>query len=374
MAYDRYDTRRDRPGYGNDYDRARDDHDRGFFERAGDEIASWFGDDDADRRRREDERMNRDYDRDRYWSRDRNYDRGYGRDYDRDRYAYRSNNRDYRRENDRDRDRSYRPMNWTSSDSDYRSSRPSSRRDYERAGYSGYDRDYSSRGGFGGANRDDYMSPTGPSFGYGGHFGDGSSSGYGSGGYASSYRSDRDRSDYDRSDYDHSQTAWGRDDYRNTSYAGSTRDNDRHYHAWKQRQLDDLDRDYDQYCRDRQDRFESDFGAWRENRMNKRQQLGGIREHMDVVGNDGETIGKVDKVRGDHVVLTKSDSEDNRHHAIDCSMIETIEGNQVRLDVSADEAKNRWEDAENTGAFFGRDRDRDEDTNLNRSFSGTYES
>ncbi len=23
MAYDRYDTRRDRPGYGNDYDRAR---------------------------------------------------------------------------------------------------------------------------------------------------------------------------------------------------------------------------------------------------------------------------------------------------------------------------------------------------------------
>ncbi len=107
------------------------------------------------------------------------------------------------------------------------------------------------------------------------------------------------------------------------------------------------------YCRDRQDRFESDFGDWRENRMNKRQQLGGIREHMDVVGNDGETIGKVDKVRGDHVVLTKSDSEDNRHHAIDCSMIETIEGNQVRLDVSADEAKSRWEDAENTGAFFG---------------------
>ncbi|GGD62547.1 SWFGD domain-containing protein [Erythrobacter arachoides] len=32
----------------------RSDHDRGFFERAGDEIASWFGDDEAERRRRED--------------------------------------------------------------------------------------------------------------------------------------------------------------------------------------------------------------------------------------------------------------------------------------------------------------------------------
>ena len=28
---------------------------RGFFERAGDEVASWFGDDEAERRRREDQ-------------------------------------------------------------------------------------------------------------------------------------------------------------------------------------------------------------------------------------------------------------------------------------------------------------------------------
>lgn len=41
----------------NRYDRdRRSDHDRGFFERAGDEIASWFGDDDAARRREQDHR------------------------------------------------------------------------------------------------------------------------------------------------------------------------------------------------------------------------------------------------------------------------------------------------------------------------------
>jgi hypothetical protein len=69
MAYDRYETRRgwreprsrfagefneDR-SYGRAFDRDERE-DRGFFERAGDEVASWFGDDEAERRRREDAR------------------------------------------------------------------------------------------------------------------------------------------------------------------------------------------------------------------------------------------------------------------------------------------------------------------------------
>ena len=67
MAYDRYEGRRGwrepRGRFSDDGDRFeersfgrgldRDDRDeRGFFERAGDEVASWFGDDDAERRRR----------------------------------------------------------------------------------------------------------------------------------------------------------------------------------------------------------------------------------------------------------------------------------------------------------------------------------
>jgi len=356
MAYDRYENRRDRDWRGSsDYDRGRRDE-RGFFERAGDEIASWFGDDDAERRRREDERMNRGSG----WNRDRGYERGYGRDFDRDRSGA-------------------RPMNWTSSDRDHRSG---------RSGYAGYDRDMSARGGFAGSSNPDYMSPTGPSFGYGGTYGAGTSSGYGSGGFGREYEgSDRDSDrryrpmagDYGRSD-SRSDSPWARDDYRRTSFAGSDRDNDRHYHSWRQRQLDDLDRDYDQYCRERQNRFESDFGTWREGRMSKRQQLGSIREHMDVVGSDGETVGKVDCVKGDHIVLTKSDSEDNRHHWIDCSMIQSIEGDQVRLEVPAEEAKSRFESSDERG-FFGRDRDRererdrgpDHEANLERSFSGTYD-
>jgi hypothetical protein len=267
-----------------------------------------------------------------------NRDRGYGRDFGRDRSASPGSGRD--RDFERDRSSS-RPMNWTSSDRDYRS------------GYAGYDRDLTARGGVGGSSSPDYMSPTGPRFGYGGTYGAGSSSGYGSGGFGREYEgSER-----------------------------SNRDNDRHYHAWRQRQLDDLDRDYDQYCRERQDRFESDFGTWREGRMSKRQHLSSIREHMDVVGSDGETVGKVDCVKGDHIVLTKSDSDDNRHHRIDCSMIQTVEGDQVRLDMPAEEAKSRFESSDDRG-FFGRDNDRererergpDHEANLERSFSGTYES
>ncbi|HET9811418.1 MAG TPA: DUF2171 domain-containing protein [Sphingomicrobium sp.] len=356
MAYDRYDTRRGRSDYDRDRERGdwRGDYDsrgrrddRGFFERAGDEIASWFGDEDAERRRRHDERMERGPGRD--------------RDYDRDRQPYGRSRGDHDRGRFEQEDRKARPMNWTSSDRDYRS------------GYAGYDRDYTARGGLSGTSRD-YMSPTGPSFGYGGSFGAGTDRGYGSGGWGSEYGgNDRDRDRGYRpmtGDYGRSESPYGRDEYRRTSHAGSGRDNDRHYDAWRQRQMDELDRDYDDYHRERQQKFEQDFGSWRETRQQKRGLLGNIREHMDVVGSDGESVGKVDCVKGDRVVLTKGDSDDNRHHSIKCSMIDGIEDDQVKLDIPAEEAKSRLRD-EDRGLFGGRDEEV-EGVSLERSFSGTY--
>ena len=43
-----------RSDYRNDSRRGYGDRDRGFFDKAGDEVASWFGDEDAERRRRQD--------------------------------------------------------------------------------------------------------------------------------------------------------------------------------------------------------------------------------------------------------------------------------------------------------------------------------
>ncbi|NIJ08694.1 hypothetical protein FHS31_002315 [Sphingomonas vulcanisoli] len=56
---DRFDDRPDDNRYGRDYGqdpRGYEYQDRGFFDRAGDEVRSWFGDEDAERRRRADER------------------------------------------------------------------------------------------------------------------------------------------------------------------------------------------------------------------------------------------------------------------------------------------------------------------------------
>lgn len=294
MAYDRYDTRGERDWRGSDNrdSRGRPDHassdDRGFFERAGDEIASWFGDEDGQRRHPNGGRPRGGQS----WSGE---EQGRG---------------------------SRRPMNWTSSERDHRS------------GSSGYDR---------GSGEDRGYRPMAGNYG------------------ASSGGDDR------------SSSTWGRDDHRTGSPAGTNRDSDRHYQEWRQRQLDDLDRDYDHYCRERQNRFENDFGTWRQGRQQKRQQLGSIREHMDVVGSDGQPVGQVDKVRGDRIILTKADADDHRHHWLDCSMVESIDGEQVRLNMPAEEAKSRFRDAEGGRAMFGREDGQDEgEVNLERSFSGTY--
>ena len=236
MTYDRYDTRRGREyPRGSDFERGRRDE-RGFFERAGDEIASWFGDDDDRERNRP---------RDERW--------------------------------ERDRERGFRPERSLGTDRD---------RDGER-----------------------YRPLTG----------------------------DYGRFEKARRGMDRSQRAWGRDEQRRTGSTG--REHDRHYHELRQRQLDELDRDYDEYHRERQQHFENDFGSWRQTRQQKRQMLGQVREHMDVVGSDGEPIGKVDRVAGDRIILAKSDAPDGRHHSIPCTMIERVEGDRVMLGCTAEKAQ-----------------------------------
>ena len=219
--YDRgYDYDRERMGRersGRDY-RDHDPDDRGFFERAGDEVRSWFGDEEAERRRRQD---------------DLYYEQQYGRDRD-----------DYR-------DSGYRPG----------VSRAA------RYGYSGGD--------------------------YG--------AGYGAGATSS----------------------WG-------------------------------------------------LGAGRD--QTQRQSLRRVTEHQEVVGSDGQHIGTVDHVRGDRILLTKSDKDSGgHHHSIPCSWITQV-SDKVEISKTADEARRVWRDEENRSAFLGEEgRERDEGPHiLNRSFSGTY--
>ena len=327
MAYDRYDTRdapRDeRSRWPDDRysDRNRDwrgEHryhspdDRGFFERAGDEVASWFGDEDAERRRRED-RMR--MEREGGWGggpRERS-----DRDWNDNRGAFASGG-----SSEGDYNRGWRREIWGSSDRD-------------EGRFRNRGRDYRPMAG-----------------------------------------------DYGRAgqDFDRSQAPWGSDEYRRTSLAGTSdrsdrsRHDDPHYRSWRDRQMSELDRDYDEYRRENQSRFESDFGNWRERRQQKRGILGQIREHMDVVGNDEEHVGTVDKVAGDRVILTKSDPESGgAHHSLSCSDIDRVEGDRVILDCSGSDARHRWRDESRGRALFERD-DQGEmgPRMLDRSFEGTY--
>jgi hypothetical protein len=93
-----------------------------------------------------------------------------------------------------------------------------------------------------------------------------------------------------------------------------------------------------------------------------------------VLGSDGTHVGKVDHVRGDRILLTKTDRDaGGHHHSIPSSWIQSVD-DKVHLGKTAAEAQQAWRDEDSNRGLFGRDRD-DEDrgaTNLNRSFSGTY--
>jgi hypothetical protein len=365
MAYDRYDTRdapRDERSRWSedrysDRERGRDRRgpdDRGFFDRAGDEVASWFGDEEAERRRRED-RL-RDEREGGYGSRRSSYnpDRSPSGNWDRDR----------ERSRDRDRDRDWNDNRGAfaaggSSESDYN-------RGWRRELWGSGEREpnrvrdtsrFEDRDRFRERGRD-YRPMTGD-------YGRGtreSEQFFGTGGF------------------DRGNSEWDRDPYRSTSRAGTSdwsdrsRHEDPHYDSWRQRHLNDLDRDYDDYRREHQAKFESDFGSWREKRQQKRGLLGMIREHMEVVGNDDEHVGTVDKVISDRIILTKSDPESGgAHHSLSCSDIDRVEGSKVILDCSADQARNRWRDESRGRALFERE-DQGEmgPRALDRSFEGTY--
>jgi hypothetical protein len=151
---------------------------------------------------------------------------------------------------------------------------------------------------------------------------------------------------------------------------------DDHYTAWRRNRIAELDRDYDEYRRENAQRFENEFNSWRTDRTSQRDSLNRVREHMEVLGSDGEHVGTVDKVRGDRILLTKSDSDaGGHHHSIPSRWIASVD-DKVKLRKTADEAQAHWKDEERSGALFGSDRDDQSswrtDHNLNRSFSGTY--
>jgi hypothetical protein len=328
MAYDRYETRdapRDERSRwrGERFEgRERGGHeDRGFFERAGDEVASWFGDEDAERRRREDEMRHQ-------------RERGSGRDWGRD-----------------GRSDEARASRWTGRDFDH---------EHERGQWPNHERERGERGAPERLSSERERERE-RERGYrpiAGDYARGSEQFFAASGFG--------REDFERNRGSRERGASGREE--------RPREFDPRYQAWRQRHMSELDRDYDEYRREHQARFESDFGSWRDGRMRKRALLDQIREHMEVVGSDDQHVGTIDCVAGDRIILTKSDPDSGGvHHSLSGSDIDRIEDDRVVLDLGAEQAKQHWRDESRDRALFERE-DRGEmgPRNLDRSFEGTY--
>ena len=66
-----------------------------------------------------------------------------------------------------------------------------------------------------------------------------------------------------------------------------------------------------------------------------------ICEHMDVVGSDGASVGKVDHVQGTEIKLTKSSDKSGQHHFIPLDWVANVD-TKVHLSKAARDAKAQW--------------------------------
>ena len=298
---------------------------RGFFERAGDEISSWFGDDDAERRREADNRTGGSAGR---------YPQG---------------------RNDQQPQQSRR---------DYGASAQSRQAEWDRNERNQYDRSQEHP-------RDDSRP-------FAGDYGRGANP-------AERYRDERDHGRGIGGAIGAAAGAMFGGDRSNPQQPQRSRDHDPQYIQWRQRQIDAIDNDYDEYRREHQSKFDNDFSSWRGHRQTKRQILGQVREQMEVVGSDEESVGKVDKVQGDKIILTR-DSQGGVHKSLGCAAIDRIEGDRLILSQSADEARRQLIEERNFEERNAGDqramqpplgqRSQPQQSegphNLERSFSGTY--
>jgi hypothetical protein len=66
-----------------------------------------------------------------------------------------------------------------------------------------------------------------------------------------------------------------------------------------------------------------------------------IKEHMEVVGNDGLHVGVIDRVEAGEIRLAKNDSPDGLHHFLPLANVEYVD-DRVHLNRSSIRAMAEW--------------------------------
>jgi len=103
---------------------------------------------------------------------------------------------------------------------------------------------------------------------------------------------DRDRNERNLSFMlgDHGRESSGRGDWDRSPRNFRSRQDD-HYLSWRDRQMEALDRDYADYCREREQQFHQDFDAWRSQRGNN---PGPLRTGMTQTGQSHDPSGTLE--------------------------------------------------------------------------------
>ena len=219
-----------------------------------------------------------DRDRDERW-RDRDDDRRFLFDRNERERGWRGGDEGRGRARDRDDDGFFsrmgdRARSWTGDEDDDRG-RWSRERDSSRSDANEWFGGGTGGGGDEWQQRDRGTSGYGREHGVGGFQGDYSRSGRQQGGFGGA----GDWTDRDRG-----------------SRSGSSLDD--HYLSWRQKQIEALDRDYQDYCRECEQRFHQDFDSWRQNRPQGQGQTQGQTQGGQTQGQgQGQAQGRV---RGQH--------------------------------------------------------------------------
>jgi hypothetical protein len=66
-----------------------------------------------------------------------------------------------------------------------------------------------------------------------------------------------------------------------------------------------------------------------------------IKEHMEIVGNDGQHIGIVDRVEDDEIKISRTDAPDRLHHYLLLANVEYVD-DRVHLNRSSIRAMAEW--------------------------------
>ena len=78
-----------------------------------------------------------------------------------------------------------------------------------------------------------------------------------------------------------------------------------------------------------------------------------VREHMRVIDAEGTPLGKVDRIEGDRIKLTRDSSgqgsHEGHHHYIPAGLVAEVEGDNVRLSARIDAVESIFQTEENEG-------------------------